>query len=717
MTRRRLLLLVGLVAVVALAGCSTDGGSTTTAPETADSPVTTLQTPTDAEAGPDESTATTTADSSSREQTTTRERAPADISASGLTSDVAQATESIEDYTATLNLTVETFGNNLVQTSTSNQTLALDREATVFRRTNAQRTRGQTVTAESYLVEETVYTKSPTNARAYSSEWTKFDVSDNTTEAFDQWDELENTRKYLDNASLSSVGRTTLDGSDAYVFDAEIDGSAYADINGLGNQTTVDNVSATYFVDTQSDRVERVDVDLYWTLTLRGQSYDQHVVGTYTFDYADVSVSLPDAASSAVAIGNESDSENETDDGDSTDGSGDTDATDDTDDSEMSTGSGIAVQNGNLSVDPDDAFHRVERALDTNVSDPDAVRILDPLNASDRGNESAGEDRLTFAQRVGLESESLVGQNISVGDREYPYGWVAEVRVTGVGRVFLRSAPGMPTDFQRTLATHEFVHYVQLQNGRFTQVNTATDATTDGTYARRATLEGAAVYTTDTIHAEDDRSGPPNSALYEGVAAATAGSTTAYGNSWYRFGARYAAQRVDSPADLSALYENPPTTSEQVLHGLRPSAEPPAALSITDQTGSEYVLADAGRKGEAFTRFVMENGVSEQRAAAAAAGWGNDTLRTVRPSDGGNTSYVWVHRWDDAENATEFADAARAYLDAYGSTENGTTTLGGLPADLRTLDDRTTAIVLADSVLQDSLTLSADGSVVTVAVE
>lgn len=347
------------------------------------------------------------------------------------------------------------------------------------------------------------------------------------------------------------------------------------------------------------------------------------------------------------------------------------------------------------------------------MTDPEAVIVEEPSPPA--GGTDSGSDRRTLAGLLGLEAASMRGTNVSLGSYEVPPGWIAEVRVGGLGNVYLRSSPAMPTEVVRLLTTHEFVHYVQLQNDRFTLVNRATDGTTDGRYAARATTEGAAVVATDAVLDRYVPGGPRNSELYAGVAdAVPPGSANAYGNGRYVNGAAYVAGRVDDPANLSRVYEHPPTTSEQVLHGVAPGVEPPANLSVTVATDGEYVVAGTDRKGEAYVRHALANGVDWDRARAAAAGWGNDTVRTLQPAGGGNLSYVWIQRWDDADEASEFAAAAADYLDARGATENGTATLNGVPATLRTPGDRTTALVIGPEPLQDRTSVAVEGQRVVV---
>ncbi|QCC51105.1 hypothetical protein [Halapricum salinum] len=682
MTLRRALLVVAVVAAVALAGCT--GGPEMT------------PTPTDAST-PAGTTAPTV-----------------DASASEIQSTALESAQNVSRYEATVDGTIAVSANNVEQTIALQNELVIDRPATEYHRSLEQTVRGQTTTVDGYLVDETNYARSPQHARQYGSEWIETDVSGNATQLLDRYDILAQYRKALANASVAVDGATTSGDATLRRLQADLNTTSLDTTFQTGNRTTFTDASVTYWVDREGT-IHRVNATFDQTTETSRTTTNRTIVSTIDFAYGDAPIDLPEEARSAVDI---------TDDGESgEDPAGGSDDGSDTDSGEGSDGDGtaesdgddsaITVRGGDLAVDPDRTFKRVEAVLETNVTDPEAVVAQGPANLT-RGR---GVDRRTLSDTLGLESASLAGTNVTLGSRDVPLSWLAEGRVDGVGNVYLHSAPGMGSGVTRLLTAHEFVHYVQLQNGRFESVNAGTDTTTDGAYAARATTEGAAVFTTDALLERYVPEGPRNVALYDGIAAAAPnGSLTAYGNSRYVFGTRYVDARIDDPAAIESVYQHPPTTSEQVLHGLAPGSEPPAPLTVTVETGSEYVLAGSDRKGEAYLRYALDNGVSTDRAVAAAAGWGNDTVRSLRPADGeGTTSYVWVQRWDTPGDATEFATVARDYLDSYGTVENGTTTLDGVPARFETLDDRTTALVIGSRDVQSAVTLRTDGGGVVVA--
>lgn len=320
---------------------------------------------------------------------------------------------------------------------------------------------------------------------------------------------------------------------------------------------------------------------------------------------------------------------------------------------ETAAADGIEVRNGSLPVDPDRTFDRTRGLLGSDAAPPPAVVVADDGNVTEEPSVPA------FWSLAGVEPRDPVE----------PVGAVENGYTTALGTIVL--APGESSNASRVerLLVHEFVHYVQFRERRASALRGRLPATTDGSFVARAVLEGVAVYATDAYvdrYGDDRRR---NSEIYPRLRAAyPAGSYQRYALAQYVEGRAYVADRLGTdppdPAAADAIYERPPTTSEQVIHGLAPGEEPPRELRVTVRTagGDGPGFSPAGRDtmGEAFVRAALENGVDESRAAEAAAGWGNDSRVVFRDGDG--VGYAWVLRWDDAANASEFRPAAVQYL-------------------------------------------------------
>jgi hypothetical protein len=124
-------------------------------------------------------------------------------------------------------------------------------------------------------------------------------------------------------------------------------------------------------------------------------------------------------------------------------------------------------------------------------------------------------------------------------------------------------------------------------------------------------------------------------------------------------------QTAEGWAGVDALYENPPTTTEQILHpekyeageGALPVVIPADAAS---RMGDGWTVALEDTWGEFQTRvWLTESGIPTEEATAAAAGWGGDRLVVMNGPD-----EAWAvaleTTWDSEAEAVEFRDAAEA---------------------------------------------------------
>ncbi|UPW01734.1 hypothetical protein M0R88_06430 [Halorussus gelatinilyticus] len=344
----------------------------------------------------------------------------------------------------------------------------------------------------------------------------------------------------------------------------------------------------------------------------------------------------------------------------------------------------IEARGAPLPVNQTRIFARVQRVLGTNVTRPEYVYVVeDRFGNATTDNDTATDDAdrspglYRFWRLAGVESEPTLDRSER---RRIPNG-----ATTLFGGIRLYPSANYTASSIEWVLAHEYVHYIQFKNRRSAQLRrTLSGGTTDDRFVIRSVLEGAAVYATDAYlrrYVPGDRL---NSEFYTEYARQLApGSRQRYANLRYIAGHRYVAGRIDSPARLAAVYDRPPRTSEQVLHGYPPGAEPARPMPVSvNLTGSAWRRAGTDTLGEAFVRVALRTGLNESRAACGAAGWGNDTLYTFRRASG-NASYAWVLRWDDSENASEFASAFAASLDARAPATNGTWTVDGATMDVR----------------------------------
>ncbi len=374
----------------------------------------------------------------------------------------------------------------------------------------------------------------------------------------------------------------------------------------------------------------------------------------------------------------------------------------------------ITVQNGSLELNPGEVFARLQSVSETNVTAPAAVRVFETSSAFYNSTPGGlGASALPqFWQVAGLETESVNSSALEIQKNGY---------VTGTGAVTIYLNPNTTLAEERLLLAHEFTHYVQIQEKQQTKLNGVLDGrTTQSAYVRRALIEGAAVFTTDTYVREYAPGDQLNSPWYDEIQASyPTGHVGQLQNGRYVHGHGYVERRVDSPTELTTVYENPPRTSEQLLHGLAPDDEPPTDLTVDSTTGDEWVASGTDRMGEAFVRYALASDVGTERATGAARGWGNDSLHVFRPVDGENASYVWVLDWDNEANATEFEQTLRSALDARGNATDGIWSLSDsyAAATIAEVDDGTTAVVFGPESFVTTTDVTETGSSVTIETE
>ncbi|QLH81898.1 hypothetical protein [Halosimplex pelagicum] len=167
---------------------------------------------------------------------------------------------------------------------------------------------------------------------------------------------------------------------------------------------------------------------------------------------------------------------------------------------------------------------------------------------------------------------------------------------------------------------------------------------------------GIAVYTTDQYAERYDKrwNGSRPAELRECIYDHAPGTYRQTAGEVY-FGARYVEWRVDGPTNLSAVFESPPESTEEVVHRLEPGADPVRSLNVSVDGDDRWTVGERRRAGEIELRAWLHAGLPADRVDTAATGWGADRL--VRFGDDTDPSVAWVLRMDSAEDADELADA------------------------------------------------------------
>ena len=257
------LLVVGVVALVALAGCSGLSGGNGEA------------TPT--ETGPPE--------------------------AATIVDETASAIEEVESFQmdGVWNSTVSS--PNGERKSNATVTTAIDRGADRIEVNQTTEAIGQRITAKMFLVDGTVYRHNPQLAQQYDSEWVKVDASGNVSQLFRQNDELMGHAAMLRNASVTVNGTETVDDTEAYRLELDVNKTAMEMFYGYdGTALNITELSTTVWVDTETNRIVRADGVMTQKTTMAGQTATTSIDYDERFEYVDVSISLPEAADSAVSV-------------------------------------------------------------------------------------------------------------------------------------------------------------------------------------------------------------------------------------------------------------------------------------------------------------------------------------------------------------------------------------------------------------------------------
>lgn len=333
----------------------------------------------------------------------------------------------------------------------------------------------------------------------------------------------------------------------------------------------------------------------------------------------------------------------------------------------------IEVDDG-VPVDAALVFARVQVVTgEPNARPPDRVQVFG-ANRMRLGGGSVGRFR------------QLVGVTFPEGEELVAAGYV-----DGPDRIVLNEELLADAERTESVLAHESVHVVQYEQEAFvtTNRNLGPDRefrrTTDAGLAYRSVIEGTAMYAETAYWERYDGNGTAPDVEMRRAYENSSGAVR-LGLAPYRFGAAHVDGRVDDATELETVYEEPPRTTSEVLHGVdrdEPAVDP---LNVTE-VGAEGADADgdyeavdtsADRQGELFTRVMLAAELADDRAAAAAAGWRND--RRLAFSDGSSRSYVWALRFEDADEADAFAAAARDYFDARGDratvgTPNGERTV------------------------------------------
>jgi hypothetical protein len=114
---------------------------------------------------------------------------------------------------------------------------------------------------------------------------------------------------------------------------------------------------------------------------------------------------------------------------------------------------------------------------------------------------------------------------------------------------------------------------------------------------------------------------------------------------------------------VDAAYQNPPVTTEQIMHPERYPNDQPVFLEVPDLSG---VLGDNWRFvydgvwGEWFTLLMLTEFLPNEQSVTASSGWGGDYF-LLYSDDAGQALTILVTQWDSIRDTQEFAAASSDY--------------------------------------------------------
>lgn len=366
----------------------------------------------------------------------------------------------------------------------------------------------------------------------------------------------------------------------------------------------------------------------------------------------------------------------------------------------------VTVEGGDLRTDPGLVYSRVATLLETESPEPTSVRAYNSTegfgDSIPSGGFGAGQSR--FFDVIGFESGAVENETFidDVGNG-YTLG-------SGSIAVFVRETA--TRDEEAMLLAHELAHYIQFQNDRQSQLTEEIDSqTVDGQYVVRSLMEGTAVFTTDEYLDRFGENRTRNSPYYDDDQATyTPGHLRRWANSQYQIGADYVTQRLDSPSEVGAIYENPPTRSRELLD---PDAPPRPELSVSNTLARSEISTN--RLGAAFLRYALESHIEVDRAESVATELGADSLHQFRSDSDTFGNYAWATRWDSAADADAFEVAFGEYLDARGNASADGWTLDDVDLTVqlrRPTPETVVAVFGSDSFVTRTTANGTDGEIV-----
>jgi hypothetical protein len=165
-------------------------------------------------------------------------------------------------------------------------------------------------------------------------------------------------------------------------------------------------------------------------------------------------------------------------------------------------------------------------------------------------------------------------------------------------------------------------------------------------------------------------------------------------------------------AAVDAVYADPPSSTEQILHPERYPSDRPVKLEPAEllaSLGSGWREIDRDVVGEWYTQLTLREQVLPEQAAPAAEGWGGDYFLTFYHDEQNQGALVLLTVWDSVRDAHEFFGVFLEYGDTrFGGRSLSTTAQAAWDsslghASIELLGDQTLWILAPDAQLAQTL--------------
>jgi hypothetical protein len=261
----------------------------------------------------------------------------------------------------------------------------------------------------------------------------------------------------------------------------------------------------------------------------------------------------------------------------------------------------------------------------------------------------------------------------------------------------------------RSTIVHEVTHAIQYQYADVDRLSSQRARNFDATTALLSVLEGDAVYTETRVLGYSTRSAGYRQPLCFQIPPRQRTGTPFVVEReldvWYEEGFCFIQALVQQdPQALGRIWENPPSTMEQVLHPEKylagEAARSATRRTLTPALGDGWPQLGEGVLGEFGLQNILLLGLMNDRPAvqAVAAGWGGDAWALYAAGDSRLLHMESV--WDSPEEAREFWGGLNRSLNnraegqpASAGEAGYSITLGGSTWRTALQDDRVTVLV------------------------